>query len=302
VNTTNNELTLFPNALSQNGAFRVNASGANSNKYQVGFKMITQGALGNMADGVSFSFGDDVVPTPESTMNAENGTGTKLKVAFNYYTNGASTNGLYLMYNSTTNEQTPTSTGVLAYDNTNNALWIGDTSAVLMNIDSLGKFTMTINGTTVFNNVQLPAAFVNANKANWAYVFKGRSGGIASGVVFDDIVIKTASVISGNDSLTIPVGTTSTFYVNEIGTNGCVSSPLTQVLVTSLVPSPVISTITDTIICLNNSTTVGASSVATPAYSFTWSSLNTTGSGITTPLAGAAQTFTYSSWFNFLCC
>ncbi len=292
VNTTNNELTLFPNALSQNGAFRVNASGANSNKYQVGFKMITQGAIGNMADGVSFSFGDDVVPTPESTMNAENGTGTKLKVAFNYYTNGASTNGLYLMYNSTTNEQTPTSTGVLAYDNTNNALWIGDTSAVLMNIDSLGKFTMTINGTTVFNNVQLPAAFVNANKANWAYVFKGRSGGIASGVVFDDIVIKTASVISGNDSLTIPVGTTSTFYVNEIGTNGCVSSPLTQVLVTSLVPSPVISTITDTIICLNNSTTVGASSVATPAYSFTWSSLNTTGSGITTPLAGAAQTFT----------
>ena len=292
VNTTNNELTLYPNTTSQNGAMSINASGANSNKYQVGFKMITQGTLGNMADGVSFSFGDDVVATPQGTMNAENGTGSKLKVSFNYYTNGASTNGLYLMYNSTTNEQTPTTSGVLAYDNTNNALWQADTANVLMNIDSIGRFNMTINGTAVFTNVQLPAAFVNANKANWAYVFKGRSGGIASGVVLDDILIKTASVISGNDSLTIPVGTTSTFYVNEIGTNGCVSSPLTPVLVTSLVPSPVIATITDTVICLNNSTTVGASSVATPAYNFTWSSLNTTGSGITTPLAGAAQTFT----------
>lgn len=292
VNTTNNELTLYPNTTSQNGAMSINASGANSNKYQVGFKMITQGTLGNMADGVSFSFGDDVVATPQGTMNAENGTGSKLKVSFNYYTNGASTNGLYLMYNSTTNEQTPTTSGVLAYDNTNNALWQADTANVLMNIDSIGRFNMTINGTAVFTNVQLPAAFVNANKANWAYVFKGRSGGIASGVVLDDILIKTASVISGNDSLTIPVGTTSTFYVNEIGTNGCVSSPLTPVLITSLVPSPVIATITDTVICLNNSTTVGASSVATPAYNFTWSSLNTTGSGITTPLAGAAQTFT----------
>lgn len=292
VNTTNNELTLYPNTTSQYGAMRINASGANSNKYQVGFKMITLGTLGNMADGVSFSFGDDVVATPESAMNAENGTGTKLKVGFNYYTNGASTNGLYLMYNCTTNEQTPTTTGVLAYDNTNNALWQADTANVLMNIDSIGRFNMTINGTAVFTNVQLPAAFVNANKANWAYVFKGRSGGIASGVVLDDILIKTASVIPGNDSLTIPVGTTSTFYVNEIGINGCVSSPLTPVLVTSLVPSPVIATVTDSIICLNNSTTVGASSVATPAYNFTWTSLNTTGSGITTPLAGAAQTLT----------
>jgi hypothetical protein len=292
VNTTNNELTLFPNVLTQYGAMRINASGANSNKYQVGFKMTTLGTLGNMADGVSFSFGDDVVATPESAMNAENGTGTKLKVAFNYYTNGASTNGLYLMYNCTTNEQTPTTTGVLAYDNTNNALWQAATANVLMNIDSIGRFNMTINGTPVFTNVQLPAAFVNANKANWSYVFKGRAGGISSGVVLDDILIRTASVVSGNDSLTIPVGTTSTFYVNEIGTNGCVSSPLTPVLVTSLVPSPVIATVTDTIICLNNSTSVGASSVATPAYNFTWTSLNTTGSGITTPLAGAAQTLT----------
>ncbi|MBP6270943.1 MAG: T9SS type A sorting domain-containing protein [Fluviicola sp.] len=292
VNTTNNELTLYANATAQYGALRINASGATSNKYQVGFKMITQGALGNMADGVSFSFGDDVVATPEGAMNAENGTGSKLKVSFNYYTNGASTNGLYLMYNSTTNEQTPTTTGVLAYDNTNNALWQADTANVLMNIDSIGRFNMTINGTAVFTNVQLPAAFVNANKANWAYVFKGRSGGIASGVVLDDIVIKTASVIAGNDSLTIPVGTTSTFYVNEIGTNGCVSSPLTPVLVTSLVPSPVIATITDTIICLNNSTTVGASSVATPAYSFTWDAVTATNSGVTAPLTGAAQTIT----------
>jgi hypothetical protein len=292
VNTTNNELTLFPNVLTQYGALKVNASGANSNKYQVGFKMTTSGTLGNMADGVSFSFGDDAVPTAESAMNAENGTGTKLKVSFNYYTNGASTNGLYLMYNCTTNEQTPTTTGVLAYDNTNNALWQAATANVLMNIDSIGRFNMTINGTPVFTNVQLPAAYLNANKSNWSYVFKGRAGGISSGVVLDDILIKTASIVSGNDSLTIPVGTTSTFYVNEIGTNGCVSSPLTPVLVTSLVPSPVIATITDTIICLNNSTTVGASSVATPAYNFTWNSLNTTGSGITTPLTGAAQTLT----------
>lgn len=292
VNTTNNELTLFPNTTTQYGALKVNASGANSNKYQVGFKMTTLGTLANMADGVSFSFGDDAVPTAEAAMNAENGTGTKLKVSFNYYTNGASTNGLYLMYNCTTNEQTPTTTGVLAYDNTNNALWQAATANVLMNIDSIGRFNMTINGTPVFTNVQLPAAFLNANKANWSYVFKGRAGGIASGVVLDDILIKTASIIPGNDSLTIPVGTTSTFYVNEIGTNGCVSSPLTPVLVTSLVPSPVIATITDTIICLNNSTSVGASSVATPAYNYSWTSLNTTGSGITTPLAGAAQTLT----------
>ncbi|MFA7273402.1 MAG: GEVED domain-containing protein [Crocinitomicaceae bacterium] len=286
-----NSLEMYPNALSQFGALTVNPSGMNSNKYAFDFKLITQGAsASNMADGLSFSFGDDASAPVSATMNAENGTGTKLKVGFVTYTNGTSTQGIYLMYNSTTNEQSPTSPGVLAYNNTN-LTWLNDTSLVAMTIDSLGVFNMTLDGVALFTNVQLPAAFLTANKSTWAYVFKGRSGGISSGTTIDDVVIKTSQVIPGNTTLVNPIGTTTMYYVSENGSNGCVS-PLSTVVATATLPAPISTSGPDSIFCLGGTYSVTASSTASPAYTYTWTASTATGSGVATSLVGASQTIT----------
>jgi len=286
-----NELQLYPNALSQFGAFRVNPAGFTSNKHEIGFKLITQGAsVSNMADGVSFSFGNDASTAVEPLMNAENGTGTKLKVSFNYYTNGTSTQGIYLMYNCAVNEQTPSTPGVLAYNNTNLG-WVNGTAVVAMTIDSLGIFNMTLDGVALFTNIQLPAAYLSSNQSNWSYVFKGRSGGISSGVTIDDVLIKRSQPMSGNNFVQAPISTTTTYYVNEVGTNGCVS-PLTTVTATATLPAAITTTQSANVFCVGGAYTISSSSTASPAYSYAWTALPAAGSGIATSLSGAAQTIT----------
>ncbi|MFM7726336.1 MAG: hypothetical protein ACKO7B_06525, partial [Flavobacteriales bacterium] len=150
---------------SQYGALQLGSTGVNTNAYEIDFDLridLSDGTGG--ADGMSYSFGDNTVPTQEVSMNAENGTGNKLKVAFVTYTNGASPAGIYLMYNCTTNEQTPTTSGVLAYSN--NTSWKNTSSDVHVDIsiDALGQVTLLLNGTAptatngTFTAAQLPPA------------------------------------------------------------------------------------------------------------------------------------------------
>ncbi|MEN9744031.1 MAG: hypothetical protein RLZZ65_1836 [Bacteroidota bacterium] len=287
---TGGQLVLHPNLASQSGGITVNASGYNTNAHEVSFTYTNQGAgVANTADGMAFSFGDDVNALA-ATPNAENGTGTKLKIAFDSYANGTNTPGIYLMYNCTVANQDPTSTGVLAYDPT--TTWIGATSNVLVTINAAGVLNMSVNGTPLFTNVQLPAAFVTANKANWAYVWRSRSGGIASGSILDDIVIKRAPIVAGPTTYGSIVSATTTFYVTENGTNGCISAPVPVVVTVTAPPAINIATSVTPTICLGSSVTLTASATATPAYTYSWSTASYPGSGMSAPSTGATRSLT----------
>jgi hypothetical protein len=287
---TGGQLVLHPNLVSQSGGITVNASGINTNAHEVSFKYTNQGAgVGNTADGMAFSFGDDV-DALAATPNAENGTGTKLKIAFDSYANGTNTPGIYLMYNCTVANQDPTTAGVLAYDPTTS--WIGATSDVLVTINAAGVLNMSVNGTPLFTNVQLPAAFITANKANWAYVWRSRSGGIASGSILDDIVIKRAPIVAGPTTYGSIVSSTTTFYVTENGTNGCISAAAPVVVTVTTPPAINIATSVTPTLCLGSSVTLTASSSATPAYTYSWNTPTYAGSGMTAPSAGATRPLT----------
>jgi len=65
-------LQLTPNATSNLGGITIPASGSNAAEYQVNFKVYTSAAAGAGADGMSYSFGDDVSAT-STTINAEYG-------------------------------------------------------------------------------------------------------------------------------------------------------------------------------------------------------------------------------------
>jgi hypothetical protein len=282
---TAGELVLHPNALSQSGGLTVNASGVNTNAHEISFKYVsTGGGVANTADGMAFSFGDDVNALAAAP-NPENGTGTKLKIAFDSYTNGGNTQGIYLMYNCDVVSQTPTTPGVLAY--LPNTSWIGATSNVLITINAAGVLNMTINGTPAFTNIQLPTAFVNANKANWAYVWRSRSGGIASGSTLDDIVIKRAPIAAGPTTYSSVVSSTTTFYVTENGTNGCASAIVPVVVTVTAPPAINIATSVAPSLCLGANVTLTASATATPAYTYSWNTASYAGSGMSAAVSGA---------------
>ncbi|NDC43049.1 MAG: hypothetical protein EBZ77_16120, partial [Chitinophagia bacterium] len=230
-------LTILPNATSQYGAVQVLAPNATWDKMSADFDLTTAGTPASMADGVSFSFGPDVALASEATMNAENGTGSRLKVAFVAYTNGTSTAGIYLMYNCTTNEQTPTTTGVLAY--TPDVTWRNSTKHVTIAVDSLGKVNVTVGGVLMFSNVQIPTTggggylttSVVATRPNWSFVIKGRTGAITMGASVDNLDIKLSALVTGSPTYLSSISSTTTFYVSELSTNGCLS-PRTAVTAT----------------------------------------------------------------------
>ncbi len=276
------QLVLNPNTTSQFGGLQVNATGVNTNKQKIDFDLTTQGlATTNMADGFSFSYGDDATAA-NTPSNAENGSGTKLKIGFVYYTNGASTQGTYLMYNCTTDEQAPNTPGVLAYNNTNLS-YLMSTKHVTINIDSTGLLNMSVGGTPIFTNVQLPAAFVTADKSTWTYAFKARSGGIPSGTIIDNVQIQTGAIVPGYTTYKSPISTTTSFYVSETGTNGC-SSTRTPVTATVNIPDLLTASASNTVnVCVNTPITLSVAKTGTTnTYAYTWYATPATGSGVAT--------------------
>ena len=171
---------------SQDGSFKVDAYGVNTNGLQVDFKMIT-GKTSGGAEGLSYSFAPDAVTTGGSSVQL--GTGTGLSLSFT--TLSSSTVKVNLYYGSgRTNSTTITGT-LLASNTSNNALWLGRTSNISLSIDDDAKVTVKVEGTTVFNQVQLPAAYVSADKSTWYHVIRGITGTASNDVyAIDDLVIR----------------------------------------------------------------------------------------------------------------
>ena len=280
-------LQMHPNTVAQYSGFMVNASTFNSDKYTVDFDYTTTGTPATMGEGFSYSFADDAVITAEASMNAENGTGSKLKVCFVAYTNGTSTQGIYLIYgNNTLNEPTPTSPGVYGYSS--NVTWKNASGHVKISLDSLGRASVILNGVTLFNNVQLSAAYNTANKATWKHVWKSRTTTNTMLTSFDNIDIKESTLITGSPTYLSSVAATTTFYVSELGTNGCLS-PRTPIVVTVHTPPTIsINPIPNDSVCTGAPVTLSGSG----AVNYVWNGNPTTVNGDTTFSSAVAGTFT----------
>jgi sugar lactone lactonase YvrE len=169
----------------QDGAFKVDASGVNTNGLQVDFKFIT-GKTSGGADGMSYSFSSDAVTTGGSWVQL--GTGTGLSLSFVTFSGNTIKTNLY--YGSGRTNATSVTGTLLASNTSSNALWLGRTADISLTIDNDGKVTVKVDGNTVFNQVQLPAGYAAADKSTWYHVFRAVTGGSNDVHAIDDLVIR----------------------------------------------------------------------------------------------------------------
>jgi gliding motility-associated-like protein len=271
------KLQITPNTTSQQGGITVNA-GINAGRYKVDFDVTSVGAAGNAADGFSYSFGDDVDATA-TTPAQEKGSGTKLKIGFDSYGVMPDGQGIYLMYNNTLASITNVSPGVLAYSANNT--WVGSANNhVTIDIDQNGLLTLTLNNVVLFNNIPLPSAYVSANKATWKHVIAGRTGGLSMQTLIDNLLIQTSTQLTGSTTYLSPINNTTTFYVSEVGTNGC-NSVKVPVTATVTPPPSFTATSSQVGVCTGGSVTLSATSTTNPNYAYTWNPGALTGSPVT---------------------
>jgi hypothetical protein len=280
------QLQLTPNLTSQLGGITVDA-GVNAVAYKVDFDFSTNPVGG--ADGFSYSFGDDVNAS-STAPTAEKGSGTKLKISFDAFGGMPNAAGIYLLYNNTLATFDATTPGVLGY--VGNTSWVGTANNhVTIETNALGQVTVTLNGTAIFTNIQLPAAYLAANKATWKHAIAGRTGLTTMEHTIDNLVIQTAGFAAGTPTYTSPISATTTFFVSEMGTNGCLSTPA-PVLVTVSNPDPVVFTAgLNPGICIGQSFTTTATSVNT-AYAYTYDLASYIGSGLSAGVTGATVSTT----------
>lgn len=269
---TGNRLRLTPNATSNSGGFVIpNPNNINPSSLTVEFELTVGGAQNNSsgADGLSWSFGPDVIGDP---VNAENGSGTGLRVGFDAYGAGFPNQaGLYVIYGTTAFEFTQTTPGLVQY--LNNLTWKAGTRNVKITITESGLFTMMLNTTTLFNNLQLPAAYVNADKSTWKHAFSARTGGVAELHEIDNLKISYSNIHYGIETTGGGVPSTwqanNTFsnlalgsydvYIANANDHNCNKFLGTYILADSTLPAPGIAYSSAANICANNTAPVNLS-------------------------------------------
>lgn len=148
------------------------------------------------ADGLAYSFGDDLETA--GLFSLQNGTGTKLRLSFDAADNGSnSPKGIYLIYGFEGTGNVPNDDPAV-YGYSSNMSWKIQTDVpVSLHIDKFGKATVTVNGVTIFNQVQLPQEFIDANKSNWFSRFTAATGGDAMRQAVDNVQISYSSLQYG---------------------------------------------------------------------------------------------------------
>jgi hypothetical protein len=107
-------------------------------------------------------------------------------------------------------------------------------------------------------------------------------------VALDNVDIKQSTLTSGSPNYLSSVPATDTFYVSEIGTNGCFS-PREPVVVTVNTPATITTTaIPNDSVCTGTPVTLSASG----GVSYIWNGNSTTVNGDTTFAQAAAGIFT----------
>jgi len=293
---------------SKNGGVLIpNNTGLASNQFQIDFDMITTpSTAAPAADGFSYSYGPDVVALPSGTpTNPENGSGTKLKLSFDAYTNGTNTAGIYLMYNCNVNNQAPATAGVLYYNPT--TTWVATATAgasthVTIKINAIGKISMWLNGVQVVTDVALPAAYLTEDKSTWKHAFCARTGGLNQGHYIDNLDIHyniyeysadNGATWSTNNPMAVPSGTYDT-KVRYAGVTGCEASTGTGTI--TVLSAPTVTASAPATICpATNFTLTGAYTYTGAAADLTFQWQNSTDGGTTWNNITGATTAVYTT-------
>ena len=286
-------LQLTSNVNSQQGGLTVQP-GVNGIEYKIDFDFKSNTAFG--ADGFSWSFAPDADATlvnlvvPSTVPNAEMGTGSKLKISFDAYgSTMPNQKGTYVLYNNTDTIFTATSAGVLA--SSTSTPWLSTSSKhITITISQTGILNMSVGGVSLFSNIALPASYLTEDKSTWKHVFAARTGGVNMKNEIDNLLIRYKLTPVGSTTYNSVLAGDATFYVSELGVNGCLSTP-SPISIAVSQPAPVTYTNSASTICIGESVTLNMSSTITPAYTYVVSSPNA-GAGVATPVSGASHTFT----------
>jgi hypothetical protein len=302
----------------QNGTLLIrNSAAINTNNLQVDFKLSTapRGFAFNIlgADGLAWSYAPDVwqgtLTAGTGGFNAESGSGSGFKLAFDATANGAiNTPGAYLMFNCTTPDQGPSSPGVLAFRQ--GSFWQGLVDApVSIIISQNGFVTVTINNEVIFDHVPLPSSYLTANKSNWIHAFTARTGGSNQLHAIDDLNIRYNSYEFSNNSTNGTDGTwqtSNTFtglaaatypvWVRNPSNPSCAANTGNAVIGTAPSPSSASTVAADgfqSTVCAGSSTTL-TTSVPVPGATFLWESSSSLG-GPYAPASGVNNAANYTT-------
>ena len=203
---TDDRLQLTASQTSVSGFAEINPTAFSpgvNNSFTVSFDLTADMPINNYgtggADGIAYSFGDDA--TESANGEGQNGKGTKLRLSFDAAGNSSQNGnqpGIYLVYGWTDNDAFgPGSAQTLAYSS-NTSLWKTQTDTpVELAINMNGKATVKVNGTVVFDNVDLPAAYLQEDITNWKHLFSARTGGDAMRHAVSNVTIESGTLLYG---------------------------------------------------------------------------------------------------------
>jgi hypothetical protein len=157
---------------------------------------------------------------------------------------------------------------------------------VVVSISELGKLTLTLNGSAVFTDVQLPASYLTDIKSNWKHVFMARTGGLNNVHSIDNVTIKEGTYSASALSNPNAISATTTYYVTETA-YGCASAPTSFTV--QVDPAPVLAmSVSNDTVCAGTTVALSVGS-ANPNYAYTWSNNVGTGSSVNvTPLVSTS--------------
>lgn len=200
---TNGRVELTPSATSKSGSLTIMPSNFNAgvnNAVTFRFDLTADLPINNWGtgggDGMAFSFGNDAVIGGVGPY--QNGKGSKLRLVFDAANNSnGNVSGIYLTYGFNANDMAPASSGVLAYSD-NTALWKTQTDVpVVLEISTSGMATVTVGGVVIFNNIQMPAAYMQENVNSWKHLFTALTGGDALRHAVKNYVVEGAGMKYG---------------------------------------------------------------------------------------------------------
>ena len=246
------------------------------------------------ADGITYSFADDI-----SNAANHNGSGSKLRLVFDAAGNGANSPGIYLVYGNTggvsATAVTPGAASTVYYS-ANTAAWklLTDVQVVLT-INDAGKASLTLDGATIFSNVQMPAAYMNANTSTWKQAFSAATGGDALRQAISNVVVtaptsQVAMVPANQTPATWQSGLTFSnvqpgtydVWMSSNSSTSC-AKKIKTIVVENL--NPLVLLGNDTTICQGETLTLDAGN---PGSSYVWSN-----SQVTTQTRAVTQSGAY---------
>ena len=171
--------------------------------YEISFLMTADQAVNNGGAALAYSFGDDAdagAPGPVG-----HGRGSKLRLVFDSQDNSNNSEGnlegIYLRYGYFDYGQVgPDSETVIGYSS--NLSWRNATDvAVKVDISLDGKVTVTLGNTIIFDSIQLPDEYLQADQSTWVHTFGARTAGPGANRTLrhaiDDLEIKLAGLEFG---------------------------------------------------------------------------------------------------------